>query len=321
MKSEKFSFKAVRPRWIESKGDLQPDEKDYLDQTVEAYKRGEVVEFFETIHKDQWCYFNEKTKGIKGKVELNGPLQSSWPVDEHKQISVFVEYTYNKVVEVLTRRNQYPFQYKRKVSNLDKHFLVPYGSKREHERECMMQTLERLNVLDNSIYSRPKPDKTLQKHVDIGYTFPIRNENVKYRNIEGTNVHLAKQKYLYSQDKMLPALYDASKRVHCFVVLDNFPFNNELNMPTTEKFLWPVFFGVPFIYIGSEHQKESLRSWGFEPNDQSRTDVRSTTEQMMSLKSIFDDPKLAQQWQDSQGDLVIKNWKALQELPNKLRSV
>jgi len=81
-------------------------------------------------------------------------------------------------------------------------------------------------------------------------------------------------------------------------------------MPS-EKWVWPVFMGIPWIYIGTEGQIKTLRSWGFEPNDTYRSDVRGVAEQMMWLKKIFDDPDLAQKWQEKQGELIIKNREAL----------
>ena len=61
-----------------------------------------------------------------------------------------------------------------------------------------------------------------------------------------------------------------------------------------------------------------LRSWGIEPNDTYRNSVRGVAEQMLWLRSIFDDPKLAQEWQNSQGELIIKNRKALEKLPDMI---
>ena len=60
---------------------------------------------------------------------------------------------------------------------------------------------------------------------------------------------------------------------------------------------------------------EVLRSWGIEPNDPYRNSVRGVAEQMFWLRSIFDDPKLAQEWQASQGELIVKNRKMLDKLP------
>ena len=121
---------------------------------------------------------------------------------------------------------------KRDANAVDNHFLLIYGSTREHERECIMQVLERLKVLEQSLYSRPNVNTELQKHVDLDYVFPIRNNDVKYRNIEGTNKVLDK-KYLYNPDTTMTALYEAATRTHCLAVLDVFPFNDNLNgIPT-----------------------------------------------------------------------------------------
>lgn len=321
MSKPKFKINLQVPIFKEGTGNLGEDERNFIDKAVTAFKKQHVVVFLEHVHRAQWNYFMEKTKGIEGEIVVWGPLGDDWIIDDKKHIKVFNVDMHRQVTKLLPKRYQYPFQYKRDIKNIDKDFLMTYGNGgkkyHEQERECMTQTLERLAVLDNSIYSRPYFNQEMQEHIDIDYIFPIRNQNVAYRNIEGSTQHLPAE-YLYDQKKVLPVLSEMSKRVHCYAVLDVFPFNNELNGVPSEKFLWPVFLGVPFIYIGSRVQIEVLRSWGFEPNDPYRDNYRETAEQMMWLKSIFRDPELAQQWQDAQGELITKNWEALKNLPNKL---
>ena len=317
-----FSKVLTEPIFKEGTGGLGEAERHFLDEAVEAFRQERIVEFQEHVHRNQWNYFIENTKGIEGVIKLWGPLPNDWITDDKKKIKVFNECVYENTINLLAKRGEYPFQYKRKAKNLDKDFLMTYasggGTHSEHERECMTQTLERLNVLDNSIYSRPDYNERLQKHVDIDYIFPIPNQNVQYKNIENSKEHFDK-KYLYDQKKVLPVLSKMCERVNCYAVLDVFPFNNELNAMPSEKFLWPVFFGIPFIYIGSRAQINVLRSWGFEPNDPYRDNYRETAEQMMWLKSIFHDPELAQKWQDAQGELICRNWEALKNLPDLIQ--
>ena len=302
---------------LEPIGAMTPIEREHIGRAVTAYKSGQTVEFCEHINRNHWKYFNEQTKGIQGKVKIWAPFPEDWEVDNNKQVIVHNTDLREEVVELLGKREQFRFQTKRQVMDLDKHFLMTYGSTSEYEREQVMQSLERLKVLDQSIYSRPRVSPEMQEQVNIDYIFPIRNDYARYRNIEGIEQETSK-KYLYDQSSVLPVLYRASKRVHCWAVLDVFPFVEDITTIPSEKFLWPIFFGIPFIYIGSKRQMDMLRGWGFEPNDPHRSDVRSTVEQMMWLKSIFSDPVLAQQWQDSQGELINKNLKALESLPEKL---
>ena len=317
-----FSKVLTEPIFKEGLGTLGESERYLLDEAVAAFRRDRVVEFREYVHRNQWNYFIEKTKGIEGVIKLFGPLPNDWITDDKKKIEVFNEVVYKNTINLLAKRGQYPFQYKRDAKNLDKDFLMTYansaGKHPEIERERMTQLLERLNVLDNSVYSRPGFDVHLdQKQIDIDYIFPIQNQNVTYKNIENSKEHFD-QKYYYDQKKMLPALSELGKRVNCYAVLDVFPFNNEINGTPSEKFLWPVFLGIPFIYIGSRMQIDVLRSWGFEPNDPYRYNYRETAEQMLWLKSIFQDPDLAQKWQGAQGELACKNWEALKKLPDRL---
>jgi len=317
--TKKYQVYTFRPTFREGMGSMGDDELKLMDEVVRIYKQGHPILFKEYVHRNQWNYFIENTKGIAGEVELEGPLPDDWAVDSQKHIRIFNRCVHTNTKEVLGRKAQLPFLgYKRDAKLLDKHFITTYGWQREHERECVMQVLERLQILKDSIYSRPDADSNLQENVNIDYIFPIRNDNVKYKNIEGTDQKLDKETFLRHQHLTLPVLYEAAKRVHCWVVLDDFPLNDDLNGTPAEKFLWPVFFGIPFIYVGSRNQMDVLRSWGFEPNDPYRNSVRGVAEQMLWLRSIFDDPKLAQEWQDSQGELIIKNRKALEKLPDMI---
>lgn len=314
--TKKYQVFTYGPTFPEGMGSMGPDELKLMDKVVRIYKQGHPILFKEYVHKNQWHYFNEQTKGIEGEVEIEGPLPDDWTVCSKKQIRIFNRCVHTQSTEVLGRKSQFPFLgYKRVAESLDKHFLTTYGWCREHERERVMQVLERLQILKNSIYSRPDADSNLQESVNIDYIFPIRNDNVKYRNIEGTDKKLDKETFLRHQHLTLPVLYEAAKRVHCWVVLDDYALNDDLNGTPSEKVLWPVFFGIPFIYVGSKNQMEVLRSWGIEPNDPYRNSVRGVAEQMFWLRSIFDDPKLAQEWQASQGELIVKNRKMLDKLP------
>ncbi len=307
-------------------GTMANYELQHLDKAVSAFKSGKHVELYEFVHKNQWNYFVKQTEGIEGYVDLWGPIPDDWNVDRKKHISVSGGTSRAAVEFVLAKKKQFPFLgYKRDVQLLDKHFLSTYGGLAEVDRECIMQVLERLKVLDQSVYSRPDVAENLQKHIQLDYIFPIPNNHAKYRNIENTHKEGTTEKLkfkieLYDHNNTVPVLYEMAKRVHCYAVLDCFPFNNDLLGVPTEKWVWPVFMGIPFIYIGSKRQLEVLRSWGIEPNDPYRGDVRGVAEQMMWLKSIFNDPELAQKWQESQGELIIKNREALDRLPDLLKA-
>ena len=88
----------------------------------------------------------------------------------------------------------------------------------------------------------------------------------------------------------------------------------------SEKVLYPILYGVPFIYVGNQRQRRTLARWGIHPNDSFRSNVRSVVEQMQWLKSIFRDPKLAQQWQDHQGETIISNLQVLEKLPDLIKA-
>jgi len=300
-------------------GDLAKEERQYLDKACNDFKNGKALHFLEFIHKNQWNYFIEQTKGVEGEVTIFGHLPDDWSVDQKKRIKVMNNCVHQAVKWALKRSEQYPFLgNKRNVQNFDKHFMMTYGTDPDGERECVLQVLERLNVLDQSVYSRPAVTNEMQMdYPDLDYIFPIRNNNIKYRNIEGeTSDGLPKKKWNIKKwdsglEESITPQYHTLKKVHCYAVLDCLPLNNDMLPMPSEKWVWPVFMGIPWIYIGTEGQMKTLRSWGFEPNDTHRSDVRGVAEQMMWLKKIFNDPDLAQKWQEKQGELIVKNREAL----------
>jgi len=297
-------------------GVMEEDEQQFVQTAVDAYLRGETVCLEEFVHEKQWQYFYEGTKGLAGKITVYCPLPTGWPVDTLMQIEVFHKLAYEFSVELNLLKSSFPTQYQRRADSFDCEFVMPYGTW-QHERETVMQTLERLNILDRSIYSRPPQHTELQKHINCDYLFPIHSL-ADARTIEGaTNTINDDQRFQHDSNSF--NLHDASKRAHCWVAMDNTPFNHSVSGTVSEKVLYPILYGVPFIYIGNPEQQRTLKRWGIQPNDPSRSTVRGVAEQMQWLQSIFRDPDLAQQWQDHQGELVESNSRALRNLPGLLK--
>ena len=296
-------------------GVMGEDEQQLVQTAVNAYLRGETVSFLEWIHKKQWQYFYECTKGLVGKITVFCPLPADWPVEPLMEIKGMNAHNFKFSSGFNRKRHLFPVEYHRKVDSLTYDFILPYGSW-QHEREEVMQTLERLNILDNSIYSRPPQKVERQKHIDIDYLFPITSE-AQPRTIEG-KTDTINESQRFQHDSNIFNLYDASKSAHCWVVMENYCLNDSMSGTVSEKVLYPILYGVPFIYIGNREQRLTLARWGIQPNDPPRSSVRSVAEQMMWLKGIFSDPKLSQQWQDHQGKIIQSNLLALENLPDLL---
>jgi|TARA_R110000796_G_scaffold188420_1_gene305324 hypothetical protein len=314
---EEKIFKILLNSPDHSIGVMEEDEQQLVQTAVNAYLRGETVCFLEYIHKKQWQYFYERTKGLVGKITVWCPLPVEWPVEPLMEIKIMHTLNIKFSSEFNRKRHLLPVEYNRKVDSLTYDFILPYGSW-QHEREPVMQALERLNVLDKSIYSRPPQNTELQKHINIDYLFPIHSE-AGTRTIEQTAKTITHEQR-FQHDSNIFKLYDASKKAHCWVVLDNYCLNDDMLGTVSEKVLYPIRYGVPFIYVGNQEQRRTLARWGVQPNDPCRSTVRGVAEQMQWLRSIFRDPKLAQQWQDHQGERIISNLQVLEKLPDLLKS-
>jgi hypothetical protein len=298
-------------------GIMGEDEQRLIQTAVDAYLGGALVEFREFIHRKQWDYFHHRTKNKHGKIRVYSPLPLDWPVDKGMEVEVWHDWLHPISSELKQIKKTFPTQYDRQVGSFDHDFILPYGTW-QHERETVIQTLERLDVLDRSIYSRPPQILEYQKHINIDYLFPINSEAVARTIEQTTKTTTHKQRFHHASNVF--NLFDASKKAHCWVVLENHSLNDDMLGTVSEKVLYPILYGVPFIYVGNQGQRRTLARWGIHPNDPFRSDVRGVVEQMQWLKSIFRDPKLAQQWQDHQGETIISNLQVLEKLPDLIKA-
>ena len=298
-------------------GIMDEDEQQLVQTAVDAYLGGAVVKFLEFIHRKQWDYFYQRTKNKNGKIQVVCPLPTDWPVDESMKVEVLHVWLHKLSIKFNQIKKTFPTQYGRQAESFDRDFILPYGSW-QHEREIVMQALERLNVLDRSIYSRPPQKIEQQKYINFDYLFPIHSEAVP-QTIEQTAKTIT-QEQRFGHASNIFNLFDASKTAHCWVVMENHGLNDDTLGTVSEKVLYPILYGVPFIYVGNREQRRTLATWGIQPNDPYKSDVRGVVEQMQWLQSIFRDPKLAQQWQDYQGERIISNLQALEKLPENLRA-
>jgi len=298
-------------------GIMDEDEQRLIQTAVDAYLGGALVEFREFIHRKQWDYFHHRTKNKNGKIRVESPLPLDWPVDKGMEVEVMNGWLHSISSELKQIKKTFPTQYDRQVGSFDYDFILPYGTW-QHEREIMMQVLERLNVLSSSIYSRPPQKIEQQKNINFDYLFPIHSEAVAQTIEQTTKTTTHKQRFEHASN--IFNLFDASKTAHCWVVMENHGLNDDMLGTVSEKILYPILYGVPFIYVGNREQRRTLARWGIHPNDPFRSDVRGVVEQMQWLRSIFRDPKLAQQWQDHQGKRIVSNLQVLENLPDLIKA-
>ena len=298
-------------------GIMDEDEQRLIQTAVDAYLGGALVEFREFIHRKQWDYFHHRTKNKNGKIRVESPLPLDWPVDKGMEVEVMNGWLHSISSELKQIKKTFPTQYDRQVGSFDYDFILPYGTW-QHEREIMMQALERLNVLSSSIYSRPPQKIEQQKNINFDYLFPIHSEAVAQTIEQTTKTTTHKQRFEHASN--IFNLFNASKTAHCWVVMENHGLNDDMLGTVSEKILYPILYGVPFIYVGNREQRRTLARWGIHPNDPFRSDVRGVVEQMQWLRSIFRDPKLAQQWQDHQGKRIVSNLQVLENLPDLIKA-
>jgi len=298
-------------------GIMDEDEQRLIQTAVDAYLGGALVEFREFIHRKQWDYFHHRTKNKNGKIRVESPLPLDWPVDKGMEVEVMNGWLHSISSELKQIKKTFPTQYDRQVGSFDYDFILPYGTW-QHEREIMMQVLERLNVLSSSIYSRPPQKIEQQKNINFDYLFPIHSEAVAQTIEQTTKTTTHKQRFEHASN--IFNLFNASKTAHCWVVMENHGLNDDMLGTVSEKILYPILYGVPFIYVGNREQRRTLARWGIHPNDPFRSDVRGVVEQMQWLRSIFRDPKLAQQWQDHQGKRIVSNLQVLENLPDLIKA-
>ena len=264
-------------------GQLDQEEREWLDQAVRAYQRGEVVKILECFHKSQWQYFVEQTKGTEGGgVQMVNRIPDTWARNPNMQIRVENDVIDSRSRQMWWSRRDMPVQYNRQVRDLQHDFVMPYGSYQWH-RQQVFEPIAQSGVLRNSRYSRP------------GHT------------MEGLDQLTHEQRYDHGAN--VRNLWRIAQKCHCWVVLDSWcDFSpDDLVSLVTEKVLYPIFYGIPFIYVGGATQRAQLQELDIRPNDDLRTSARSVTEQMLYLQTIFQDPDRAQQWQGQQGMTINHN--------------
>jgi len=162
-----------------------------------------------------------------------------------------------------------------------------------------MKELESRSVLTDSLYSRPsvgdRPGRSIE---DCSIDAPVE--------------------FRFNHADNFDRVIKNSQRCCCSVVLENNGLLAESDRTITEKSMWPVLAQVPFVWAVAPNKSQQLKEWGFRPNDPTRSNLRSFTEQLMWLRSEFADPTRAQRWQDDQGETINHNLTILKGLADRI---
>ena len=186
----------------------------------------------------------------------------------------------------------------RQVDLFTHDFFMTYGNG-EHYREACVAELEDMGVLDQSLYSRPATDTRPARSIEnVGEAMP------------------AEMRFDHSNNFQF--MLRNTQRCHSAIVLSNEPFRDERCGHLNEKILWPILAQVPMLWAMNSHKRQQMQSWGFVPADTPRSDLRSFTEQLLWLRSVFRDSDRAQRWQDAQGNTINHNLDVLKGLADRI---
>lgn len=293
-------------------GEGSPAELSRIQDAVRAYLRGDTVYFIEFLHRRQWEWFVEGCGDRPGRVWLTAELPPSWPRPPEAQIRVWDEWFQSQARQFWRIRHRCPVVYQRRADGLTHEWCLTYGAW-QSERESCVQMLEGLGLLDRSHYSRPqhRPDLTM----------PITPESTDVRRPGAPRRIFTLESGTEWEERFqhrtnVLRLRPAGQSCHAWVVIDNFPFNPDMSGAVSEKILYPVLMGIPFLYVGNPHQCRRILDLGFEPAEPCRASERGLAEQMLYLRQIFRDPQWAQQWQELQGNRISHNLRVLERLAN-----
>lgn len=195
-----------------------------------------------------------------------------------------------------------------------KDFYMPYGSE-SYERERIMRAAESLNLLTNSHYSRPPVSKT--RDIPPVYTEQPAMHGFRHRTIEDENTVITNaQRFAHVTNWY--ALRPYMLECQVAVVLDNYCFSDNYSGYLTEKTLYPVAAGIPWIYAGNKHQRKLLLERGFRPHMPLAETPEQLINQMLWLKAVFTNKEMTKNWQTSQGEKIIHNQNVLDTLDKRL---
>jgi hypothetical protein len=290
-------------------GQNHPDENRRIDSAVAHYQRGHPCLFREWIHRQQWQRFAEAIGTQPGVIGLPAPLPESWLTPPAARILVWDGNLHQTARALHRERARYPVQYRRSAQSFEWDFLLPYGTW-QAERESLVQHLEGLGVLQHSLYSRPAESLV---PLPVAQVQPDPRRSEPARRIPAPD-GLTPEQERFQHHVNVGQFHGVAQRVHCWVAVDNYCINPEFAGTISEKVLYPVLLGIPFIYVGNPEQIRTLNRLGFEPAEPARSTERSVVEQMLWLRELFRRPDLAQSWQELQGERLTRNLAALRRL-------
>ena len=289
---------------------FSPDDKA-LDEKIIALIHGSGgVVLEDMMVKSIWQRLCESSGGFdpEHKVAISD-LPKEWPrLKSGKQI-VFNIVEYSKVEHFVRHQSDNPY-FDHGVKDLDYDFFIPYGSQ-EFPREKVFRAIEAFGLTEKAIYSRPASDYNMVPMFSVQDS----NPTIEQRTIEQENDTIS-DKDRYGHDDNFLRLLPFMRNCKVSVVLENFCFDENYSGRLSEKIMYPISAGVPWILAGNKYQRETLIRRGFRPHHKLAETGKEFIEQMLWLKAMFRDPAMTRRWHQEQGEIIIHNQNQLKKLKN-----
>ncbi len=294
------------------------DNKPDTDRMIADIRQHGGVVLDEFVRLTEWRPLVEAVNAIEHggpyHVVTRSHIPEGWPVLSSPHCTHITHDPWlPQHIEALQKAQAQHRHYHHGGDSVTKDFYVAYGTE-SHDRERVMRAMESLNMLDNSVYSRPPV-------TDRGTQTPIYREQPPVSEIQGRTMEAQgksinhEQRYLHGQNwhTLRPYMLTCQTAV----VLDNYCFNDDYSALHSEKMLYPIAAGIPWIYAGNTHQRKLMSDRGFRPHMPMAETPEKLIDQMLWLKAVFSNTEMTKNWQTRQGEIVIHNQEILAGLDKR----
>jgi hypothetical protein len=294
------------------------DHKPSASQMVEEMRQHGGLMLDEFVTREEWTglvrEIDRMTESGTYHVVTRSHVPAEWPQVRNPSCRHITHDAWLPQHVTALQKAQKTHKHHDHGADASKDFYLPYGTE-NHERERVMRAIESLNLLTNSHYSRPMVSIT-RDQLPVYPEQPI-NVTIKPRTMESEDAVIDKtQRFMHGTNWHTVRPYMLASQVA--VVLDNYCFNDDYSGLHSEKMLYPIAAGIPWIYAGNRHQRRLMLDRGFQPHMPMAETIEQLIDQMLWLKAVFTNPEMTRNWQQSQGEKIIKNQKVLDGLDQRL---
>lgn len=289
---------------------FHPDDLTVAEQIADIIHRKKGIRLEENLLLTPWTRLCELSQSFPDgcRVILRSAPPADWPQLSNARVIVYDRWMYERASEFTSHLKRYPHYHHGVDQPLSYHFYIPYGSE-QYERERVFRAIEDFGLTQQSLYSRPLSDL---KIIPV-FSFQESDHNIEHRTLEKENARIDSYQrfnHLGNFKGVQPIMIQC----HCAVIMDNFCFNDDYSGYLTEKMLYPVAAGIPWIYAGNRYHRENLSQRGFRPHLPMAETAEALIHQMLWLQAVFQNPDMARRWQEQQGETIIHNQNQLRSL-------